>query len=108
MKRYSGRDFNEDEIKMIRQLISDNFTASRPRVSELVCEKINWRKPNGSLKDMSCRVALLRMQDDGLITLQPAKPCTAKQHVVVTHTAQTDPGVIIQRPVHELESIKIH
>ena len=58
MKRYSGRDFNEDEIKMIRQLISDNFTASRRRVSELVCEKINWRKPNGSLKDMSCRVAL--------------------------------------------------
>ena len=30
-----------------------------------------WRQPNGALKTMSCRVALLSMQADGLICLPP-------------------------------------
>jgi hypothetical protein len=41
------------------------------RLSQLVCEALNWRRPDGRLKDMSCRVAMLRMQDDGLIQLPP-------------------------------------
>jgi hypothetical protein len=35
-------------------------------------EELDWRRGNGGLKDMSCRVALLRMQADGLISLPPA------------------------------------
>lgn len=108
MKRYSGREFGESEIKMIRQLIADNLTASRRRLSALICEKLNWRKINGTLKDMSCRVALLRMQADNLITLHPAKPFSIKQQVSITHTPQTEPEEIIRRPVHELESIEIN
>jgi hypothetical protein len=38
-----------------------------------VCERLNWRRPDGRLKDMSCRVALLRMQADGLIALPAPK-----------------------------------
>lgn len=41
------------------------------------------RRPDGKLKDMSCRVALLRMQADDLITLPPpkcAKPVGFKAH----------------------------
>ena len=44
---------------------------------------MNWRRGEGKLKDMSCRVALLRMQTDGLITLPPprrAKPVTYRAH----------------------------
>lgn len=108
MKRYSGRDFSEAEMEMIRQLIKDNFTVSRRRLSVLLCEAFNWRKPNGTLKDMSCRVALLRMQADGLITLQPAKPCGANQPLVIHHTPETEPGPLIQKPVHELENVKLH
>jgi len=108
MKRYSGRDFTDPEIEMIRQFIINHFSASRRRLSVLVCEKLNWRKPNGTVKDMSCRVALLRMQDDGLITLQPAKPCTLNQRpLVILHTVETEPGTIIQKPVHELDPIEL-
>lgn len=108
MKRYSGRDFSEAEIEMIRQLIAVNFTSSRRRLSVLVCENLNWRKPNGTLKDMSCRVALLRMQDDGLITLQPAKPCSVNRPLVINHTPETEPGTPIKRAVHELDNIELH
>lgn len=43
------------------------------RLSRELCERLNWRRDNGGLKDMSCRVALLRMQADRLITLPPPR-----------------------------------
>jgi hypothetical protein len=56
---------------------------NRSRLSREVCERLNWRRDNGGLKDMSCRVALLRMQIDGLITLPPprnAKPVAYRSY----------------------------
>ena len=38
-----------------------------------------WFKPNGELKDMTCRVALLRMQAQGLITLPASKIPVARR-----------------------------
>jgi hypothetical protein len=46
---------------------------NRARLSREVCERLGWRRENGALKDMSCRVALLRMQTDGLIRLPPPR-----------------------------------
>jgi hypothetical protein len=37
------------------------------------CERLHWRRADGGLKDMSCRVALLKMQADALFTLPPAE-----------------------------------
>ncbi|MDP2858169.1 MAG: DUF4338 domain-containing protein [Bacillota bacterium] len=71
MVRYCGRDFADWELLEIRRLIADNPRASRARLSRLACEQLGWRRADGRLKDMSCRVAMLRMQDDGLIQLPP-------------------------------------
>lgn len=75
--RYCGRAFMACEIELIRALIGQSPTPSRAQLSRDVCERLDWRRPDGRLKDMSCRVALLRMQADGLISLPPprnAKP----------------------------------
>jgi hypothetical protein len=73
--RYCGRQFSANEIEAIRDIIRSEPKLSRYRISIGVCEKFNWRRPDGKLKDMSCRVALLRMQSDGHITL-PIAQCT--------------------------------
>ena len=67
--RYCGRDFTNEEINWIRQLIKDRPEINRTKISALLCQKTNWLKPDGGLKDMSCRVALLRMEKDGHFTL---------------------------------------
>lgn len=72
--RYCGRTFTPSEIELIVKLIGTDSTLSRYRLSRQVCERLGWRRPDGGLKDMSCRVALLRMQADGLIRL-PAPRC---------------------------------
>ena len=66
--RYCGRNFTPTEIDLIRELLNTP-KINRARLSREVCERLGWRRDNGALKDMSCRVALLRMQADGLISL---------------------------------------
>jgi hypothetical protein len=57
------------EIESIVALISENPEFNRAQLSRQVCEMLHWRRPDGRLKDMSCRVAMLRMQDEGLLQL---------------------------------------
>ena len=70
--RYCGRDFTPTEIDLIRELLTMP-QMNRACLSREVCERLGWRRENGGLKDMSCRVALLRMRSDGLITLPPPR-----------------------------------
>ena len=70
--RFCGRDFLPAELDRIRALIAHTDPPlSRTKLSQAVCEALDWRKPDGGLKEMSARVALLRMQRDGLLTLPP-------------------------------------
>ena len=70
--RYCGREFPASELALIRALIAQRQPRlSRSALSRAVCAALQWRKPDGRLKEMSARVALLRMQPDGLLTLHP-------------------------------------
>jgi len=72
--RYCGREFSTEDRDLINKLIKTGLT--RRKLSEIFCEEVSWLKPDGGLKDMSCRVALLRMHRDGHIILPaPIKPC---------------------------------
>jgi len=67
--RYCGREFTEKEIDLITRLIATGV--NRQKLARMFCEKTNWRKPDGALKEMSCKVAFLRMHRDGHIALPP-------------------------------------
>lgn len=69
--RYCGRHFSADELALIRRKIETAASLNRWALSIWVCEQFGWRKPDGGLKEMSCRVALLRMERDGLLRLPP-------------------------------------
>jgi len=71
--RYCGREFTDVELQRIQRILADHPSACRAALSRLVCEELAWRRPDGGLKDMSCRVAMLRMQDDGLLRLPPPR-----------------------------------
>jgi hypothetical protein len=73
---YCGREFTETDRELIQRLLIDHPGINRSKLSRLFCEAAGWRKADGGLKEMSCRVAFLRMHRDGHITLPlPTKPC---------------------------------
>ena len=71
--RYCGRTFSPVELDSIRNLIASNDEMKRAELSRQVCQLLNWLKPDGGLKDMSCRVAMLKMHRAGLIKLPPPR-----------------------------------
>ena len=89
--RYCGRDFSTPEIEDIRALISENPEFNRAQLSRHVCEKLNWRRPDERLKDMSCRVAMLRMQDEGLLHLPKPQNGNNNGRRYCRRTPQADP-----------------
>ena len=69
--QYCGRSFSTPDIELIRGLIAEGL--NRSHLSRMFCEKTDWKKPDGGLKEMSCRVALLKMEREGHIILPPAQ-----------------------------------
>ena len=50
--RYCGRLFSAQELQLIHALIAEDPSRSRAALSRLVCERLDWRRANGQLKDM--------------------------------------------------------
>ena len=69
-----GQHFSSGILAQIQQAAHQEPSLSRRALSRQICEWLDWRSPNGRLKDMSCRKALVKMQASGIIHLpQPAK-----------------------------------
>ena len=79
-----------------------NPKLKRAGLSRKLCELFAWVKPNGEIKDMTCRVALLRMQADGLITLPPSQLLRPRGKPHFPPTPLSDPQASVQQPVHGL------
>ena len=73
MKRFCGRDFSGQEMRRLGELIGEDPTRSRAQLSRLACQLLGWFKPDGGLKEMSCRVAMLRLHREGLLQLPPPR-----------------------------------
>lgn len=67
--RISGQEFSTKTVKQIQQALILDPNISRRDLSRRVCKWLDWRSPNGQLKDMSCRKALLTLNDKGIIRL---------------------------------------
>ena len=108
MTRYCGREFSSHDIQTIKLMMEDDPSLKRAPLSRKLCEMFEWRKPNGELKHMTCRVALLRMQADGLITLPPSQQTGGvRRKPNFPPTQATDPQAPLHQPVHELGALRI-
>jgi len=107
MSIYCGREFSADDIQAIKRLMEQDPSLKRSPLSRRLCELFAWTKPNGELKDLTCRVALLRMQADGLITLPPSQIPGARRRPHFPPTAATDAQTPLRQPVHELAALTL-
>lgn len=71
--KYRGRVIRESDLAILRTLIEQYPTASRRQLSRELCEVWNWVQPNGALRDMVCRGAMLELERAGHIALPPVK-----------------------------------
>lgn len=103
--RYCGREFSDEDLANIQRLIDENPARTRADISRLACQDLGWLKPDGGLKEMSARVAMLRMQADGLITLPPPRRTPPDQRVRIT--SASDPGPTSEQPAGMLAPLEL-
>jgi hypothetical protein len=63
------QEFTEETVEKIKGLVTVNPGLSRRELSLRVCDWLNWKSPNGKFQEMSCRVALLKLERRGIIEL---------------------------------------
>jgi hypothetical protein len=103
--RYCGRVFTTAEIQQIRTLIATEPKSQRAQLSRDVCDMFNWLRPDGRRKDMSCRVAMLRMERDGLITLPKPMCRNGNGRKRLAITSASDPEGPIDLPAGKLGAL---
>src|SRR3990170_7596023 len=64
-----GHDFSEEILARIRSRVKGDPVLTRTALSREVCTWLGWQSADGQPKDMSCRVALLKLARRGVIEL---------------------------------------
>jgi hypothetical protein len=103
--RYCGRIFSDEEMSLIRRLIDYEPKRNRSQLSKLVCDELAWLRQDGRRKDMSCRVAMLRMHRDGLIKLPPPRHGNGNGRTRPQLTGASNPQKPISLPVNTLAEL---
>lgn len=62
-------EFTEALVAKITQTIAEQPRISRRRLSRDICTWMNWRSPNGKLREVTCRKALVELHRRKLIEL---------------------------------------
>ena len=105
---YCGRAFDRAQIEIIRTLIAEHPQLNRAQLSRVVCAALHWQGMDGRSKEMSCRVALLRMHDDGLVALPPPRNGNGNARAYARRTAAAEPELFgMQAAVDTLADLRI-
>ena len=105
--KYCGRDFSDTDLAEIRRIVAQAPSRTRWALSQLICERLAWRKPDGGLKEMSCRVALLRMEQHGHVLLPPPRRRNGNGKHRVRRTPRAEPQPPVCTPVRELRDLRL-
>lgn len=68
-----GKYFSTEDLRLIQQLTLHHFEEGRTKASIEICRALNWRQPNGWLKDRACRDVLRVLEAKGYLNLPAVK-----------------------------------
>ena len=84
---FSGRRFSAAEIELIREVVSDFCGLSLTEMARTICELLEWKRPNGRLKNHECRLFLEKLSADGRLRLPTLRQSGPRGPRVVNFTA---------------------
>jgi len=68
-----GRWFTFADIEVIKSTVQEYYDDGRTKASEAICRRLDWKQPNGWLKDRACRDVLLQLERLALLQLPPRR-----------------------------------
>ena len=66
---FCGRTFHSHELQLMSQIAAQFSALGVTEIARTVCELLEWKRPNGGLKNHECRQLLERLATEGVLTL---------------------------------------
>jgi len=104
---FCGRRFSVPELEMTRKVVAQCSALSLTEISRTVCELLDWKRPNGKLKNHECRLLLERLRDQGRLRLPALQACGPRGPRLVRLTAGSDPQAEIADSAGQLEPLRL-
>src|SRR5437016_12886944 len=104
---FCARRFSISELEMIREVTGECGALSRTEISRTLCELLDWKRPNGRLKNHECRLLLERLRDQGLLTLPSLHPSGCRGVRTVAITDQSNAQPLIQTALADLQPLRL-
>ena len=104
--RFCGRTFRPEELEWIRGLLAGP-SLNRRQLARRLCQQLNWVNGAGQLKEMSSRVALLRLERAGLLRLPAPTHRSSNGRAVGGQLPIERPAGLLRQPVDQLDALRI-
>ena len=101
-----GQNFTKAIINEIEEMIKTEPGLSRRELSRRICQRNGWYSPNGNLKDMSCRKALVELDRQGIIHLPAVEKVTNFTDLTPTE-GETDVSPSVSCTLAELGEVRV-
>ncbi len=80
---FCGIQVGEKELELIRDTVHDCAGLSRTELALTLCELLEWRRPNGSLKALECRRFLEELEAQGFLRLPESQSRARKAATIM-------------------------
>ena len=104
---FCGRHFPISAVEMIREVVAPCSALSLTEIARTLCELLDWKRPNGKLKNHECRLLLERLRDQGQIRLPALQPCGGRGSRRAHLTGRSDPQPEITGSAGEFEPLTL-
>src|SRR5271157_5619874 len=104
---FCGRRFSISELEMMRDVVSECSALNLTEISRTLSELLDWKRPNGKLKNHECRLLLERLRDQGQLRLPALQLCGGRGPRRPRLSARSDPQAEITGAAGEFEPLRL-
>ena len=105
--RICGQEFSPAILQRIQQAVDQEPALSRAALARQVCQWLDWRNQLGKLKELNCRVALLKLHRRGLIELPPARQAAVSPARRVGAEVVRPPSAAVKQSLQALQPVSL-
>ena len=104
---FCGRTFPARELELMRQTAAEFAALGITEVARTICELLEWKRPNGGLKNHECRQLLERLQEQGWLQLPAVRRLGPRGPRRVDPSSRSDPQAEIRGSAGDFEPIEL-
>src|SRR6516225_208344 len=95
------------ELELVRGIVAEFSSLGITEISRTVCELLEWKRPNGGLKNLECRQMLERLCSQGLLSLPKLRRTKPRGPQAVCRTVRSDPQPEVGGSAGQYEPLRL-